>query len=635
MAQATISPRIACYQAMLPNKLSPKSNNQRIKMLEYVRFQNTLLKLTGKQQAALKALENDKELLCADWRKLFGPSVTKTLIDKGCVLLYQREARYQAETVKPLQTPLKLTVYQQAAFDEIVTTDDPVYLLHGATGSGKTEIYLQLAQQKVAAGEQVLIMVPEISLTPQMVERVKQRFGDRVAIYHSALNDQQKYEQFMRVYDQEVAVVVGTRSAAFMPFKKLGLIVLDEEHDHSYKQESTPCYHCRDIVLRRGAYHHCKVILGSATPALESYARAQKKVYHLISLPQRINDQPLPVCRVVDVRSMLRKGLSGIITLPLEEAIKARLLKKEQIIILLNRRGYTPLQQCVECSSVIMCPDCDIAMNYHKDKNLLVCHTCGRMMALPKTCPVCHGQHWTHSGFGTQKLEEEMVRLFPQAKILRMDADTVRRKNGHQRILERFGSHEADILVGTQMIAKGLDYPSVTLVGVINADAALAHSDFRSVETTFDLIVQASGRSGRGLAAGEVIIQAYDVQHYVIQTASRHDYQKFYAYEMQYRHAGNYPPYTYLISIVFTHTRLETMQSSVQQLAEDLRLQPEYKVLGPSELYRTFNKCRLRIILKGKNLEAMIAAVTNQLHDFQKANGAVSILVDVNPLRVE
>jgi len=635
MAKRTISPRIACYQTMLPPKISPKSNNQQIKYLKCVRYLQSTEKLTKKQTDALTYLKDKEDVLISDWRKLFGTTVTKKLHDLNCVASYQMEARYQQQVVNEILPPLKLTVEQKAAYDEINDTDDKIYLLHGATGSGKTEIYLQLAQMIINKGEQVLILVPEIALTPQMVKRVRERFGDKVAIYHSGLNDQEKYEQFMRVYDDEISVVVGTRSAVFMPFHKLGLIVVDEEHDHSYKQEKTPCYHCRDLAIKRGEYHHCKVILGSATPALESYARAQKKVYHLVELLHRINEQPLPTCRIIDVKQALHKGQSNIITEALRLAIEDRLSKDQQIIILLNRRGYTPLLQCLDCNEVIKCPDCDIAMNYHKDKNLLVCHTCGRMLALPSECPVCHGHHWLRSGFGTQRLEEELFKLFPDAKILRMDADTVNRKNGHSKILDKFGAHEADILIGTQMIAKGLDYPLVTLVGVLSADAGLSRNDFRSVENTFDLIVQASGRSGRGVDVGEVIIQAFEPNHYAIKTASKHDYKLFYRYEMQYRHAGNYPPYSYLISIVFLHKKLTVLQDPVSEFAQRLRENANYKVLGPSELFRTFNNYRMRIILKGKDLTTMINEVTIISKTFNKENPTINVLLDVNPLRVE
>ena len=635
MAHNTISPRIACYQTMLPPKISPKSNNKQIKYLKYVRYVKQVEKLTDKQAKALTYLLDKETVLMSDWHKHFGASIIKKLIDLNCVESYELKARYQRQDVNEILPPLKLTLEQKIAYDEINETDDKIYLLHGATGSGKTEIYLQLAQMVIDRGEQVLILVPEISLTPQMVKRVRERFGDMVAIYHSGLNDQEKYEQFMRVYDDEIAVVVGTRSAVFMPFHKLGLIVVDEEHDHSYKQEKAPCYHCRDIAINRGEYHHCKVILGSATPALESYARAQKKVYHLVELLHRINEQPLPTCRVIDVKKALHKGQSNIITEDLRLAIADRLSKHQQIIILLNRRGYTPLLQCLDCNEVIKCPDCDIAMNYHKDKNMLVCHTCGKMMNLPYECPVCHGHRWLRSGFGTQRLEEELRKLFSDARILRMDADTVNRKNGHGKILDKFGAHEADVLIGTQMIAKGLDYPLVTLVGVLSADAGLSRNDFRSVENTFDLIVQASGRSGRGVDVGEVIIQAFDPNHYAIKTASKHDYKLFYSYEMQYRHAGNYPPYSYLISIVFLHKKLTVLQDSIGEFAIKLRENPNYKVLGPSELFRTFNNYRMRIILKGKDLVTMVNEVTILSKDFNRENPTITLLIDVNPLRVE
>ncbi len=634
MALNTISPRIACYQAMLPPKISPKSNNNKIKYIDHVHLLKMVEGLSNKQTKALMDLDQ-QDMIASLWRKDHGNYTTKTLISKGYVEIYQKEARYQADEHMIISDHLTLTDDQMSAYQQILSADDRIYLLHGATGSGKTEIYLHLAQRVIDMGKQVLILVPEISLTPQMVERVQTRFGDKVAIYHSALNDQEKYEQFKRVDDNEVAVVVGTRSAAFMPFHQLGLIVMDEEHDHSYKQEKTPSYHCRDIVINRATYHDCKVVLGSATPALESYARAQKGVYHLIELPQRINKKPLPTCRIIDVKTYLRKGMKDILTPPLKEAISDRLSKKQQVILLLNRRGYTPIQQCLECNHVIKCPDCDIAMNYHKDKNKLVCHTCGTMIDFQHTCPSCHGNKWIRMGYGTQKLEEELAHSFPTARLLRMDADTTTKKHAHQKILDKFGAHQADILLGTQMIAKGLDYPLVTLVGVLSADAALARDDFRSVETTFDLIVQASGRSGRGRDVGEVYIQAFDPDHYAIQTASRHDYQRFYGYEMQYRHAGGYPPYTYLIAIVFSSDKLERLQKEVNELAAQLRDNNDFKVLGPTELYKTFRRYRMRIVLKGRDLALMIKMTKTYMDEFINEQPAIKVTVDVNPMRIE
>ncbi len=637
MAYHTISPTIACFQAMLPSKIRPKSNRKPIKQVEYVRFLaepeefNTRQK---KQAEALAYLKEKQEAVRSEWRALFGISATRALEEKGYVEVFEKEALYQPQEKKTVPF-FTLTPSQQQAFDELLNSEKDVILLHGATGSGKTEIYLQMADRIIKEGKQALILVPEIGLTPQMVKRVEERFGDNVAIYHSKLNDQERYEQFLRVKNHEVSVVVGTRSAVFMPLDSIGLIVMDEEHDHSYKQMNKPYYHCRDIAIERGKYHHCKVILGSATPSLESYARAKKGVYGLVTLSERVNHQPLPKVVVVDVNRQLRLKDSHIITKPLKDAIHDRLQKNEQVIILLNRRGYNPIVKCRKCNTVVTCPDCDLAMNYHKDLNKLVCHTCGKIMDMPKVCPKCGSSEFTRSGYGTQKLEEELNRLFPSARILRMDTDTVGKKRAHEEFFTRFGNHEADILIGTQMIAKGLDYPLVTLVGILNSDALLARSDFRSTETTFDLIVQASGRSGRGASSGEVFVQAFDPNHYAIRYAARHDYLHFFAEEMNYRHLAKYPPYTYLISVVFSHKDLGKYESSILEMCSSLKENPKLKVLGPSDLLRTFDKERKRIIIKGVDPDAMIESVRKEYYAFMEKHAEVGVTIDVNPLNLE
>lgn len=637
MAYRTISPRIACFQAMLPSKIRPKSNRKPVKMLQYVAYQSEPEEFNGRQRQqkeALYYLKEHGEMLRSEWRDLFGISSTRNLEEKNYVFVFEKEAQYLKEEKNTVPF-FTLTPAQKRAFDELNASEKEVILLHGATGSGKTEIYLQMADQIIKEGRQALILVPEIGLTPQMVKRVEERFGDNVAIYHSKLNDQERYEQFMRVKNHEVSVVVGTRSAVFMPLDNIGLIVMDEEHDQSYKQMNKPFYHCRDIAIKRGEYHHCKVILGSATPSLESYARAKKGVYGLVTLLERVNHQPLPRVVVVDVNQQLRRKDSYIITKPLRDAIEDRLRKNEQIIILLNRRGYNPIMRCSDCNTVVTCPDCDLAMNYHKDLNKLVCHTCGRIMDVPDTCEKCGSHYFVRSGYGTQKLEEELQRLFPSARIMRMDTDTVGKKKAHEEYFTRFGNHEADILLGTQMIAKGLDYPLVTLVGILNSDALLARSDFRSVETTFDLIVQASGRSGRGKDAGEVYVQAFDPGHYAIRYASKHDYLHFFAEEMNYRHVAKYPPYTYLISMVFSHSDLERYETAILDLSYQLKSDEKLKVLGPSDLLRTFNKQRKRIIIKGMDLDHMIEAVRSVYDTFMRTAPEVGVVVDVNPLSLE
>lgn len=634
MAKETVSSHISCFQAMLPAKLKPQTNQQKIKMATWVQVvEGASGKLTARQQEALHFLQEKKGLLLSEWRAQF-KSVGKLLEEKGLVKQVQKEAEFETKAVMPLQSPLTLTPLQQKAKEDILQAKQEVVLLHGVTGSGKTEVYLQLAQEVVQKKKQVLILVPEIALTPQMVKRVESRFGTKVAIYHSALNNQEKYEQFKRVWKGEVDVVVGTRSAVFMPFNQLGLIILDEEHDSSYKQDSTPQYHCRDAAIWRAHYHHCKVILGSATPSLDSYARTLKQRYHLTCMPERINKK-MPVITTVSTQQAIRNQQSYILTDVLKEKIQERLDHHEQIMLMLNRRGYSPTIRCNSCGESLMCPHCDLALSYHRSENALKCHCCGYAAPLIRECPKCHSHDFTMLGVGTQRLVEEVEKTFPVARVIRMDADTTSRKNSHQKILEKIEHHEADILVGTQIIAKGIDYPDVTLVGIINGDAGLNRSDFRSVETTFQLIVQSAGRSGRATKPGEVVIQAYDPDHYAIQYGSQQDYLGFFAKEMNYRHLSNNPPYSYLISIVFSDPDKNRAVREIHQFTAWLKEEKAGKVLGPSELFKLQDSYRFRLVLKGKNRSEMIEAVSRCHQLSLKQRMKSRIKVDTSPMMLE
>ena len=549
MAKRYIVPRITCFQCILPAKLKPRSTAKCRKLETWVRYEKDIASLTKKQQVVLEAMKEAKEMLRTTYYQMY-KSVGKKLISLGCVTVFEREARAVLGCEEPSGPVFDLNAQQQHAVDAVLHHSAMVTLLHGVTGSGKTEVFLHLAKAMRERDKQVLILVPEISLTPQMIARVKQRFGAQVAIYHSALNEQEKYEQYQLVKKHQVDIVVGTRSAVFMPFDHLGLIVMDEEHDTSYKQDRGVRYHCRDIALQRAKIHQAKLVLASATPSLESYARAHKGIYQLVEMPKRINEQ-FPQVKLVEMREAVKKKESYLMSNALLDAIYTRLQRKEQVILLLNRRGYTPILRCMECGYVQMCPNCETAMSYHKEEGVLKCHICDSVMPVPTHCPSCHSAAWRYMGMGTQKLEEFIQIKFPQAKIIRMDADTTHKKHAHENYLRDFGKHKADILLGTQMIAKGLDFENVTLVGILNGDALLNRSDYRSAELCYDLLEQACGRSGRGEKQGEVIIQAYDTKHYAIQCAAHHDYKTFFKNEMNYRHLAGYPPYTYLTSLSF------------------------------------------------------------------------------------
>ncbi len=634
LAYETLAPTIACFQAMLPAKIKPASNNQKIKMQRFVRIAKNVdpSELTERRKAAYEALALQKEMPLTTWRKEF--SVGMALEKLGIVEQFEREAAFIEEKNVSLSKDLTLNVDQQYAFDEIKRAkEDEIILLHGVTGSGKTEVYLQLAKEIVQKQhKQVLILVPEISLTPQMVSRVKSRFGSSVAIYHSGLNNQEKYEQYQRVAMNQVDVVVGTRSAVFMPFSNLGLIVLDEEHDQSYKQDIIPQYHCRDVAIHRAKTFGCKVILGSATPSLESYSRAYKGLYKLIVMDKRINESKAK-CSLVNVRDAIKRKENPLLSGILIGKIKERLSRQEQVILLLNRRGYTPIVRCEECGKTVQCPHCDVALSYHRSENLMKCHICGYQHSLIRKCE-CGSTHFQFGGYGTQRLEELVQKEFPDARILRMDADTTSRKGSHEKMLDQFGQGKFDILIGTQMIAKGLDFEKVTLVGILNADSLLQRTDYRSVELTFDLIAQAAGRSGRGSLSGEVIIQSYDTDHYAILCAASGDYMRFFKEEMHYRHVAQYPPYSYLISVLFSNRDQTRCQKECHDFKNRLS-QNGYKVLGPGELLKTKDHYRYRLVLKGKDLEKMRKELWELLQKVKKERNSSEIRIDVNPMNLE
>ena len=630
MKEQTLSPTIACFQAMLPAKIKPSSNRTKIVTEKWLEATENTAALTVKQLECYRYALDHMPIRYSDLRKAY-PSQARILIEKGLLRTVEkeREASGAGETMR--SQPLPLTPLQKAAMDEIENTHDAVYLIRGVTGSGKTEVYLQLAAKALEAGRQVLILVPEIGLTPQMIERVTSRFGTDLAIYHSALSDQEKYEQYRMVMTGRARVVVGTRSAVFLPFHDLGLIVMDEEHDASYKQDTQPAYHCRDAVIWRGRYHACKVLLGSATPSLDSYARALKNVYHLIVMDQRINES-VPAVSVVAMKDALKKDGGYILSQPLKQAMAERFARNEQVILLLNRRGYTPVLRCRSCQEVIPCPHCDMAMSWHRDENRLKCHTCGTEMRLTDTCPSCGSREgFTSYGFGTQRLEQEVQSAFPGIRTLRMDADTTRTKGSHGGLLKKFGDGEADVLLGTQMIAKGLDFANVTLVGVINGDNGMNRPDFRSCEVTFDLLMQAAGRSGRADKEGEVIFQVFNPDHYAVQAAAKQDYEMFFVNEMRFRHAGAYPPYTYMISLTVSASSQAECERTAYAMKEGIR--GSFRTIGIISLPRIKDRCRCRIVLKGKDLDEMREAVKKFTE--QTEVSLKGLKIDINPLVLE
>lgn len=477
------------------------------------------------------------------------------------------------EDAKPTQ-PLKLNGAQQSACSRIcgaVSSGGGAFLLHGVTGSGKTEVYLQSLAYAIENGKSGIVLVPEIALTPQTVERFRGRFGERVAVLHSRLSDGERFDEWRRIRDGRVDVVIGARSAVFAPLANLGLIIVDEEHESSYHSEKTPCYHANEIAHKRCQMNGGTLVLGSATPSVTSYFRAESGHYQLLKLPNRVEDRPLPSVIVADMRKEFSAGNASIFSAALHERLTDCLDKGQQAILFLNRRGYSTFVSCRGCGYVFECDQCDVSMTYHKAGNFVKCHYCGRTQPLPAVCPVCGKKYIKYFGIGTQQVEEQVQTYFPGVKTLRMDMDTTRTKDAHHKILSAFARGDAQILIGTQMIAKGLDIPNVTLVGVIAADSTLHIPDYRSCERTFQLITQVAGRAGRDTEPGEVVVQTYTPEHPVIQLAAKHDYEGFYAYESAARRAAAFPPYSLFVRALFTGREAEAPERQAERFADGLR----------------------------------------------------------------
>ncbi|KRM57015.1 primosomal protein N' [Ligilactobacillus animalis] len=567
----------------------------------------------------------------------------KKAAQQGWLKLAQQERYRDPYGDKTLQvtTPKQLTPEQQRAVEQIdqaiTAKNATTFLLEGVTGSGKTEVYLQAIAHALSQGRSALMLVPEISLTPQMVQRVKERFGKDVAMLHSALSDGERYDEWRRIERKEAKVVVGARSAIFAPLDDLGLIIIDEEHEASYKQEDMPRYQARDVALWRGKYHNCPVVLGSATPDLATRARAQKGVYQQLNLTKRINGSSLPQVTLVDMREAVKTAPAPDFSQILLDQITERLARKEQVVLMLNRRGYSSFVLCRDCGFVLKCPNCDVSLTLHMDTHSMKCHYCGHEEAIPNRCPSCDSKKIRYYGTGTQKVQAELEKLLPEARILRMDVDTTRKKGAHERLLAKFGAHEADILLGTQMIAKGLDFPDVTLVGVLNADTSLSLPDYRSSERTFQLLTQVSGRAGRADKTGQVVIQTYNPEHYAIQLACRQDYEQFFFYEMNLRHLNNYPPYYYTIKItVSAKSEAEAAKESFAiKKGLDQCLSPQALVLGPtpSSILKIKNRFYYQLVIKYKQEPALEKYLQDLLLQSQSGEKkGIMVVIDREPV---
>ncbi|WP_430598578.1 primosomal protein N' [Enterococcus sp. AZ047] len=593
----------------------------------------------------LQRLGTEKVTAVKEMKELgFSTALLNEAAKNGWLTFIEKEAYRDpfANQTFEKTTALSLNAEQQVAVETILQSvqeqQSQTYLLEGITGSGKTEVYLQVIAEVLNQGKTAIMLVPEISLTPQMVQRFKSRFGEHVAVMHSGLSQGEKYDEWRKIERGEAEVVVGARSAIFAPIENIGVIIIDEEHEASYKQEATPRYHARDLAIWRSEYHHCPVVLGSATPSLESRARAQKNVYQRLRLTQRANQAAtLPTIDVVDMRQEVENGNVSSFSMSLQEKLQERLEKNEQSVLLLNRRGYSSFVMCRDCGYVLPCPNCDISLTLHMDSKTMKCHYCGHEERIPYRCPNCGQDKIRYYGTGTQKVEEELQTLLPDSRILRMDVDTTRRKGAHEKILRTFGEGQADILLGTQMIAKGLDFPNVTLVGVLNADTALNLPDFRSSERTFQLLTQVSGRAGRAEKPGEVIIQSFNPEHYAIQLAKAQDYEDFYTKEMYIRHRGDYPPYYFTVQITASHPEENEAAKQMFQIATKLKqgLSPQAILLGPTPnaIMRVNNRYFYQVIIKYKQEPMLQPLLKEILTDTQRATArGLKLSIDAEPM---
>jgi len=635
MKDKTISSLVSCYQVMLPKALKAKSNTTiNIKYDTFYELNDGVdtSKIKGKQLEIINLVKNGPVLR----KELINISLSSlnTLLKNNYLKEIKKEhyrINYEEKTI----TKKKLTPKQEEVVNEVIGSKN-TYLLHGVTGSGKTEVYMEIIDYYLKQGKTAIVLVPEISLTPQMVNRFRERFGKIIAALHSALSDGEKYDEWRRIYRGEASIVIGARSAIFAPLDNIGIIIIDEEHSDTYKQnDPAPRYSAKDIAIYRSNYHNCSVLFGSATPSLEVMARAQKGVYKYLSLPDRVNGRDLPEIKIIDMNQAMKKG-TGHFSLELIDNIRDKLELGEQIILLLNRRGYSSFVSCKNCGYTYKCPSCDITLTYHKSSNMLRCHYCGYAEKMDKCCRECGEDSINTLGVGTQRIEEELKKIFENARVLRMDYDTTTGKGKHEEMIESFRNHEYDILLGTQMVSKGLDFPLVTLVGVINADTSLNIPDFRSSENTFSLLCQVSGRSGRSEKNGIVIIQTFNPDHYAIDFSSRHDYIGFYNKEMTIRRTLKYPPYYYLCSLKVSGKDALYIFDEALKIKRSLERNLDTEIiLGPSAsaLYKLNNVFRYNIMIKYKSDERLYEILT-KIIDHYKTNNKIKVDVCFNPTQM-
>ncbi len=635
---------IDVLRLMLPSQMRGDRVVALTKRVAYIAVEGSLDKIVSslnpraKVQRDLVTFLYGKHIDTAIINNKFSSSALRALIDSGIVAIEQQRVMRTPNTVLQGSCDnVVLTPTQIHVVDSVLKGGDN-YLLHGVTGSGKTEVYMHIISQVISHGKNAILLVPEISLTPNMLRLFRQRFGDCVAILHSGLSAGEKLDEWTRIRTGQCSIVVGARSAIFAPIDNIGIIIIDEEHDSSYVSDFNPRYNSLDIAKWRAKYNNCSVLLGSATPSLTSYYQAKTGVLKLLSMPERINKQPLPSVEVVDMALASRLGNKSLISPQLQQHIQDTLDKKQQIMLFLNRRGYSSYLMCTECGYIAKCEKCDVSLTVHNHDNQLKCHYCGNRYHMLTTCPECSSHSFRHGKIGTEQIESLIKKMFPQARVLRMDADTTAVKDGHAKILSAFGRGEADILLGTQMIAKGHDFGNVTLVGILDADQSLHHPDYISAERTFQLLTQVAGRSGRDVHKGKVVMQTYTPYHYCIQLATRQDYVAFYNKEINLREMSQFPPFSNIVRILYLG---EDKQCVIDQLsmhyAELNKLAQAYpasfiyidKMICP--ISRADNKHRLQILIKlqPSTTDDMLSNIYNVCDNM--TNKKVSAYVELNP----
>lgn len=632
LSKKTLCTLTSAYQTMLPSALKAKVNTKiNKKTVLYIKKIKEYTPVTEKEKIILNLLSN-KDISLKEANSISSYVVNK-LIDKGIIEKYEKEVYRLEEDIEKQDEEKKLTEEQKMVISKINLNSFKPYLLHGVTGSGKTEVYMQLIKKVINKNKQALVLVPEISLTPQLVETFKKRFGNDIAILHSHLSKGEKYDEWRRIVRKEVNIVIGARSAVFAPLTNVGIIIIDEEHSNTYKQENNPRYNAIDIGLYRAKFYNCPIVLGSATPSIESYTRAKTNIYELLEMKNRVNNN-LPKVTLVDMKEEIRKK-NNIFSQLLKDKINEKLNNNEQVIILLNRRGYTTITTCNNCGFTHKCPNCDIPLTYHLKSKKMVCHYCNYETNKLFKCPNCGSTDIKERGMGTEKLEEEITKEFSKAKVVRMDVDTTRTKQAHKKIITDFENEKYNILIGTQMIAKGLDFPKVTLVGVINGDATLNIPDFRSGERTFQLLNQVAGRAGRSSLLGEVIIQGFNTDHYSLICAKNHDYLSFYNEEMKIRKILKYPPFYNLCLIKIQGINAIKCEEESNKIITYLKnnLKDEI-ILGPTTamIPKVNNIYHYQIIIKYKD--------TKKIYQYLKfindkyANNKITVGIDFNPNKI-